>query len=78
MLDKIVGNKVIGVKQCKKLINKGKVLYVAKDAISKLILPLIELAKENNVEIVEVSTMKELGKMSGINVKSAATLVLND
>ena len=80
MLDRIVVKKVIGIKQCTKLIknNEGKVLYVAKDAISKLVLPLIELAKENNVEIVEISTMKELGKMSGIDVKSAATLVLND
>ena len=78
MLDKIVGKKVIGVKQCQKLIKNGNVLYVAKDAISKLVLPLIELAKENNVEIVEIPTMKELGKMSGIDVKSAATLVLKD
>ena len=78
MLDRIVGKKVIGVKQCQKLINNGKVLYVAKDADSKLISPLLKLAYENNVEIVEVSTMKELGKMSGIDVKSAATLVLND
>lgn len=78
MLDRIVGKKVIGVKQCQKLINNGKVLYVAKDADSKLISPLLKLAYESNVEIVEVSTMKELGKMSGIDVKSAATLVLND
>ena len=78
MLDRIVGKKVIGVKQCQKLINNGKVLYVAKDADSKLISPLLKLAYENNVEIVEISTMKELGKMSGIDVKSAATLVLND
>lgn len=80
MLDRIVVKKVIGIKQCTKLLKsgEGKVLYVAKDAISKLVLPLIELAKENNVEIVEISTMKELGKMSGIDVKSAATLVLND
>ena len=80
MLDRIVVKKVIGIKQCTKLIknNEGKALYVAKDAISKLVLPLIELAKENNVEIVEIATMKELGKMSGIDVKSAATLVLKD
>ena len=78
MLDRIVGKKVIGVKQCQKLINNGKVLYVAKDADSKLISPLLKLAYESNGEIVEVSTMKELGKMSGIDVKSAATLVLND
>ena len=78
MLDKIVGKKVIGVKQCQKLINEGKVLYVAKDALRKLVLPLIELARENNVEVVEIPTMKELGKMSSIDVKSDATLVLKD
>ena len=78
MLDRIVGKNVIGIKQCQKLIIKGKVLYVAKDASNKLISPLIKLAYENDVEIVEVATMKELGKISGIDVKSAATLVLND
>lgn len=78
MLDKIVENKVIGVKQCRKFIQlgKGKVLYVAKDADARLISPLIELAEEMNVKIVEISTMKELGSMSGIQVKSAATLII--
>ena len=76
MLDKIVGKKVIGVKQCQKLINQGKVLYVAKDANAKLISPIIQLAKEKNIKIVEIPTMKELGKMSSIDVKSAAVLTL--
>ena len=76
MLDRIVVKKVIGIKQCTKLIknNEGKVLYVAKD--SKLILPIIQLAKEKNIKIVEVSTMKELGKIGGIDVKSSAILTL--
>ena len=75
MLDRIVVKKVIGIKQCTKLIknNEGKVLYVAKDANAKLILPL---AKEKNIKIVEVSTMKELGKIGGIDVKSSAILTL--
>ena len=78
MLDRIVVKKVIGIKQCTKLIknNKGKVLYVAKDANAKLILPIIQLAKEKNIKIVEVSTMKELGKIGGIDVKSSAILTL--
>ena len=69
---------VIGIKQCTKLIknNEGKVLYVAKDANAKLILPIIQLAKEKNIKIVEVSTMKELGKIGGIDVKSSAILTL--
>ena len=78
MLDRIVVRKVIGIKQCTKLIknNEGKVLYVAKDANAKLISPLIELAEKENIKIVEVSTMKELGLMSGIEVRSAATLII--
>ena len=78
MLDRIVGKKVIGIKQSTKLIKngEGKVLYVAKDANDKLISPIIQLAKEKNIEIVEVSTMKELGKIGGIDVNSSAILTL--
>ena len=78
MLDRIVVKKVIGIKQSTKLIKngEGKVLYVAKDANAKLILPIIQLAKEKNIKIVEVSTMKELGKIGGIDVKSSAILTL--
>ena len=78
MLDKIVEKKVIGIKQCLKFIKlgKGKVLYVANDADARLISPLIELAEKENIKIVEVSTMKELGLMSGSEVRSAATLII--
>ena len=78
MLDKIVEKKVIGIKQCLKFIKlgKGKVLYVANDADARLISPLIELAEKENIKIVEISTMKELGLMSGIEVTSAATLII--
>ena len=78
MLDRIVGKKVIGIKQSTKLIKngEGKVLYVAKDANAKLISPIIQLAEEKNIKIVEVSTMKELGKIGGIDVNSSAILTL--
>ena len=78
MLDRTVVKKVIGIKQCTKLLksNEGKVLYVAKDANAKLISPIIQLAQEKNIDIVEISTMKELGKISGIDVKSSAVLTL--
>ena len=51
MLDRIVGKKVIGIKQSTKLIKngEGKVLYVAKDANAKLISPIIQLAEEKNI-----------------------------
>ena len=37
---------------------------------------LTEIEEKENIKIVEISTMKELGLMSGIEVKSAATLII--
>ena len=78
MLDRIVVKKVIGIKQCTKSLKsgEGRVLYVAKDANAKLISPIIQLAQEKNIEIVEIPTMKDLGKISWIDVKSSAVLTL--
>ncbi|MCR4943102.1 MAG: ribosomal L7Ae/L30e/S12e/Gadd45 family protein [Clostridium sp.] len=78
MLERIVDKKVIGIKQCTKLLknDEGRVLYVAKDVDKKLIAPLIELANEKKVDIKFVETMKELGKLCGIEVESSAALVL--
>jgi len=78
MLDIIVDKKVIGIKQCSKSLKKGEgyMLYVAKDVDDKLITPLIELAKDRNVKIEFVNTMRELGKRCGIEVNSSAALIL--
>ena len=78
MLDRIVVKKVIGIKQCTKLLKsgEGKVLYVAKDANAKLISPIIQLANEQKIDFVAITKMKELGKISGIDVKSSAVLTL--
>ena len=80
MIGKIVEKKVIGIKQCLKHLknDEGEVLYVAKDADVRLVSKLIQLAEEKNIKVVEIPTMIELGKMSGIDVKSAATLTLNN
>lgn len=78
MIDRLVGKKVIGIKQASKAIKSGKgtVLYVAKDADRKLINPLVELACDNNIKVIEIDNMKNLGKMCGIDVQSSATLIL--
>lgn len=79
MIDRIVGNKVIGIKQCTKTIKNGNgyVLYVAKDADKNLTQDLIELAIKENVKIVFINTMKELGKMCKIDVSASSVLVLD-
>lgn len=78
MIDRLVGEKVIGIKQSKKAIESGKgtVLYVAKDTEKKLISSLLELALKNEIKVIEIDTMKNLGKMCGIDVKCSATLLL--
>lgn len=80
MVDRLQGNKVVGIKQTTKAIKSGKgnILYVAKDADDKIINPLIELANDHMVKIVLIETMSELGKLSGIDVGTAATLILKD
>lgn len=79
MIDRIVGNKVIGIKQCTKTIKNGSgyVLYVANDADKNLTKSLIEIAIKENVKIVFINTMKELGKMCEIDVSTSSVLVLD-
>lgn len=78
MLDRLVGDKVIGIKQCIKAIKsgKGQILYVAKDVENKLITPLIDLANNSNVKIESIDTMIELGRICEIEVKASAALIL--
>lgn len=78
MVERLLGKKVIGIKQSTKAINNGEgiVLYIAEDANDELIEPLIKLAREKGIEIKPVETMKILGRMCSIEVKAAATLIL--
>ncbi|MPQ42380.1 ribosomal L7Ae/L30e/S12e/Gadd45 family protein [Clostridium tarantellae] len=78
MIDRLLGKKVIGIKQSSKAIKNGEgiCLYVAKDADEKLVLPLIKIAEESGMPVKYVETMKILGSMCGIEVKAATALVL--
>ncbi|ENK1245176.1 ribosomal L7Ae/L30e/S12e/Gadd45 family protein [Clostridium sp. FAM 1755] len=78
MIDRLKGNKVVGVKQTVKALknNTVKTLYVSKDADESLIKPLIELAEENSIDIIKVDTMKDLGRLCGIDVSAAIAALL--
>jgi large subunit ribosomal protein L7A len=80
MVERLVGKKVIGVKQSTKSLKNelGKTLYVAKDAEEQLTRPVIDLAATMGIEIIYVNTMKELGKLCGIDVGAAVTLILKE
>lgn len=80
MIDRIKEKKVVGIKQATKAIKSGigNILYVAKDADHKLITSLIKVAEENRVEVKYIETMKELGKLCGIDVGAAATVTIKE
>jgi large subunit ribosomal protein L7A len=80
MVDKIVGQKVVGVKQTLKALknNQSGVIYIAKDADSNMTEPILKLAEINSLQIIFVDTMKELGNLCDIDVGSVAALRLED
>jgi len=77
---KLQGKKAVGIKETSKAIKSGKAaaVYIAKDAEEKVISPIEDLCKENNIEIIYVSTMRELGHMCGIDVGAAAAALINE
>jgi len=81
MLDKLkkASKKIIGTKQTLKAINKEQVsiVFIAQDAEEHVVLPLKEMCREKGIEIVSVSTMKELGEACGIQVGAASAAILN-
>ena len=48
-----------------------KKVFIAKDAEAHVTAELIKLCETNNIEIVYVNTMAEIGKMAGIEVGSS-------
>ena len=66
--------KVVGIKQTKRVIAEGNaaVVYLAKDADPKLTEPLRAMCRLAGVEVRSECTMAELGKSCGIAVGTAA------
>ncbi|AJA49737.1 putative ribosomal protein L7Ae-like [Clostridium pasteurianum DSM 525 = ATCC 6013] len=78
MVNRLSGKKVVGIKQTIKAIKNGdgRIVYIAKDADNKLVNTVEALSIEHSLEIVYVETMKELGKLCGIDVGAASALIL--
>lgn len=72
--------KVVGLKQSLKNIEKGlaHVVFLAKDAEEKIRRPILEVCQAQNVPVVEVQSMTELGKASGIQIGTAVAVILKD
>lgn len=66
--------KVVGAKQLTKAIRLGEIerAFVAQDADIFVTQPIVTLCAENNIPVVEVRSMKELGAACCIQVPTAA------
>lgn len=73
-------NKTVGYKQTLKRIEQGLAhkVYIAKDAEEKIVRPIFDLCRAQDIPVVEVETMTELGKSSGIQVGCAVAAILKD
>jgi large subunit ribosomal protein L7A len=54
------------------------VVYVAADADERIVGPLLACCREKVVEVIEVESMVELGRVCGIQVGSAVAAILED
>lgn len=77
---KNVKHKTVGLKQTQRALEKGLVkrLYIAKDAEPHVLRPILELCADQNIERIDVPTMKELGKACGIDVGTSTAAILAD
>lgn len=75
---KMPEKRIVGAKQTLKAIKSGtaKIVYVAQDAESKVINPIIEISNQKNVEIVYLESMEKLGILCGIDVGAATACLI--
>ncbi len=80
MVQRLLGKKVIGVKQTTKAIKsgEGKIVYIARNADIEIIEAIENLCKEFQLKIEYVDTMKDLGKLCGIDVGAATALLYEE
>jgi len=70
--------RAVGTHQTAKAIQRGRaqVVFVAADADRRVVQGVIAAGREQGLELVEVGSMKELGRACGIAVGAAAAAVL--
>ncbi|RQD77422.1 MAG: 50S ribosomal protein L7Ae-like protein [Candidatus Syntrophonatronum acetioxidans] len=70
----------IGTKQTTKLVrnNKARTVFIAQDAEERITRPVVGLCNEQNIELIEVPHMAELGKACGIKVGAAMAAIVEE
>lgn len=78
LLELETGQKVVGVKQLKRVLREGRAqrVFLAEDADPHLTAPVVQLCSQCQVPCTWVSTMEDLGRACGIHVGAAAAAVI--
>lgn len=76
---RLTKSKVVGTNEALKAIKGGKALkiFVARDAEKSVVEALYKLCRKENIPIVEVDSMRELGAACEIKVKAAAAAIIS-
>ena len=71
-------SKHVGAKQTLKALESGKasVVYLARDAEARITGPVARKAGDLGVELIYVETMRELGRLCGIEVGAASAAII--
>lgn len=71
--------KAVGTSQTAKAITRGRaqVVFIAGDADRRVIADVLVVVRDRGLEVVEVPTMRELGRVCGIAVGAAAAAILS-
>lgn len=72
--------KTVGLKQTQRAMEKGlaRCVYIAEDAEKHILRPILDWCADQNVKLVKVPTMRELGKACGIEVGTAVAAILEE
>ncbi|MDD4494494.1 MAG: ribosomal L7Ae/L30e/S12e/Gadd45 family protein [Eubacteriales bacterium] len=72
--------KTVGIKQTLKAIqeNSTKLVFLANDADKKIINEVTEMCKEKNIKVETIESMKQLGKVCGIDVSASVASILDN
>lgn len=72
--------KAVGRNETLRALETGSasVIFVAANAESRVIRPVLQLAQRQSLEVVRVDTMASLGKLCGIDVGTACAALLSE
>ena len=79
MLEELsAANRIVGIKQLRKALAGGRVkkVFIARDADPMLTEPVLAQCKKQQITVVSVPTMKQLGAACSISVDAAAAAIV--